>query len=277
MDSEAASEADQVAEQLTVLLPVSGLDSTAEFVYELLPKLVQLAPFLREGVRLRLLMDPTMDTIIPGFLQKLGINKEDILPINNEVFLLYQLNTCIAPPLHPSILRSIRQMLSVPQKIPIPLQEARVVFLNQPQALEGERRIVNRNEFRFFLYNHYSTALSIFNGKHAAQPEDLVKFFSTVRMLIGVSGPAFLNMIFCPKDTIIIEYSPMMADGEIRSQGDNHTLYWALASMLGQRYYRVIETSKTQSGDIHIDTEKLEGVLSDADNFHDVDFDISFY
>lgn len=74
-----------------------------EFLNGVLPKIVQIWPFILSG-KVNLLLFSPRDSIIYELLQRIGVPKKQIIfqrIIKQLTHVSYQVNTCITPPLHP--------------------------------------------------------------------------------------------------------------------------------------------------------------------------------
>ena len=121
---------------LTIGSPLLVPDGYAfqHFLDGVLPKLAQLTPFLHHP-NVHFAMFTPRDAIIYEILEQIGIGPERIrsklTPTNTE----YQLNTCISPPTHPSLMRQGRKLMGVSEVLRTSMQSAYVVLITRSDSI----------------------------------------------------------------------------------------------------------------------------------------------
>jgi capsular polysaccharide biosynthesis protein len=150
----------------------------------------------------------------------------------------------------PFALQSLRQSLAEKIKTPSGLQTRRVFVKRN----SGVRNIINADEIE---------GLLIANGYTVVEPEQLtfaqqVALFSNVDVVVGATGAAMANLIFCKPTTKII----------ILISCHRHTSYWYWQNMaysIGNRISYVLgKTTWSALPDIHSDYHISPSDLIDA-------------
>jgi capsular polysaccharide biosynthesis protein len=144
----------------------------------------------------------------------------------------------------------------------IPFNQSSVVYLTRRGATNGGRNALNEADVITFLQNRYGTRVKVFEGGLSVQ--ESIAMFSTAAIIIGTHGGAFYNINFAPKTAVVIEYVPVLHGGrDIASLP--HAIFWAMANLLGQTYWRVPALSENVKHDVTIDLDKLTAILNKVD------------
>ena len=142
------------------------------------------------------------------------------------------------------------------------MQNASVILLTRANSRNGGRRILNKQEVISYLMSRYNHTFMTFSGGYNLAKSK--SFFGKARLVIGVHGGAFYNINFCPEETIVAEYVPIdKRNPDLK--GFASRIVWAMADMIGQRYYRLTETSVYEDN-IHISLSKLKTLLDEIDS-----------
>ena len=76
-----------------------------------------------------------------------------------------------------------------------------------------------------------------------------------------IHGGAFYNLNFAPLDAAVIEFVPTLGDGRKDIPNCSTSIFWLMADLLGQNYWRVQSASLTGSHNVKIDIGKLKRIL----------------
>ncbi|KAJ5073607.1 hypothetical protein M0811_08444 [Anaeramoeba ignava] len=128
----------------------------------------------------------------------------------------------------------------------------KIIYLPRVNNLNG-RNIVNSEEVVDYLKNRYGENLVIFSHKEYPDLKDLVQLFSSAKVVVGLHGGAFYNIIFSLSHPVVIEFHQPkfgVADASI---------YW-ISHTTGSEYWRLF--SKQKDLDSVIDLIALEQVLN---------------
>ncbi|KAJ5072621.1 hypothetical protein M0811_01636 [Anaeramoeba ignava] len=70
----------------------------------------------------------------------------------------------------------------------------------------NKRDVLNDQQIRDYLQNRFGDKLKIFTHKNFTDFKDLVRFFSSAKVVIGLHGGAFYNILYSLSHPIIIEF-----------------------------------------------------------------------
>lgn len=231
-----------------------------------LPKIAQAYPFLQQP-NVKILLEKPYHSSIFDLLNQLQISRDRIVwharsDSDTVYHAQYMVTTCVTPPLHPTLWKEGRRLLDIPDKLQLPHEEALVMYLTRAGASNPGRLAVNSEAIESYLRVRYRDKLMIFAGGYSL--DEAKHIFSRVKIIIGTHGGAFYNMNFAPLDTTIIEFVPTLYDGEdIPSLP--HAIFWAMADLLGQPYWRVPCASVNHQHDMEIDITTLNSILDQID------------
>ena len=247
-----------------LLVPQSN--SFQHFIDGVLPKLMQVFHIVN-NTNLKILLFRSWDRNIEQMLFKIGISSERIVYYDSGlIFGKYVLDTCVTPPLHPSLWNMARNHLGVNVNYPVRNKNGYVVYISRTGSRNYGRNIKNEEEVIAFLHWRYSTRFQFF--QKAINFKETMGLFKNTRILIGVHGGALYNLLFCPRDTEIIEIMPTIDTGDVVPNSLAHTIIWKMSSMLKQNYWRFPSEPLNKLGDVKPDINKLEKVLNVIDNAH---------
>ena len=184
---------------------VPGGDSFQHFLDGVLPKIVQVLPFLRLS-HVKLMLPQARDPIIKEMLLRMNIPQDQLVEHRaGFVAVNRELNTCITPPLHPLLWQAARALLT-PDLSHVPeghVNETDVLLLTRARHHNPGRNIVNFHAVTAFLRRRYAGRLRVFRGGYTLGESSAL--FGKVRLVIGVHGGAFYNIVFCRSGTTIVE------------------------------------------------------------------------
>ena len=252
-----------------ILCPLLVPDGYAfqHFMDGVLPKLMQAYEFLiPEDVKL--LIYAPRDAIIFEMLTTLGFKRSRLVLYQHGTYQAdFMIHTCITPPLHPDLWQKARRMLGAPDEPLVPQSQASVILLTRAKQHNPGRKLMNSEEVLHFLLHRYGgNRVVLFKGGYSlAQSIDL---FGKAKIIIGVHGGAFYNMMYAPRGTHVIEIMPTGSDGEI-PRGLAHGIIWKMAGLLGQPYWRIpimpLAKSIMTSTNVQLNIAKLKGILDKVD------------
>ncbi len=125
------------------------------------------------------------------------------------------------------------------------------IYINRKDAT-SLRYIINLKEVEDILEKENFSSLTLSNYSFA----DQVALFHNANEIIGLHGAAFANIIFCKKDTKIIELRPNTAGDVIKNLAlDNKLIYKDLSSPPKTLNYN------NQTGDIDINLKILKNLI----------------
>ena len=192
---------------LAVMCPilVPGGSSFQHFVDGVLPKVVQVLPFLRHR-EVKLVLHAPRDAIIWEILLQMNITQDQVVVYHSGTAASsHVLDTCITPPLHPLLWRTARALL-VPDRDHVTaghVVDADVVLLTRARHHNPGRNIVNFAAVVAFLRRRYARRLRVFRGGLTLRESSAL--FGKARLVIGVHGGAFYNVLFCRDDATVVE------------------------------------------------------------------------
>ena len=230
------------------------------------PKMVQAFEYIKRPETKILLERPNHDNVY-RILEKLNISQDKVVwHRRNDVRTVYKakymITTCIAPPLHPLLWQHMRSLLGVPESLATAKNESLIMLLTRAGATNGGRSALNLNDVYDYLSKRYGNRVVLFDSTFNLQ--QAMDVFSKVSIIIGTHGGSFYNMNYAPRDTTIIEFVPYDYGGrDIRALP--HAIFWAMADLLGQPYWRVMCKSENYQHDMNMDIKKLDGILDVVD------------
>ena len=237
------------------------------FVDGTLPKLFQSYEFLkRPEVRILLEKPNAHSHNIYKMLYLLNISSDRVIfqePHDEHTVYhaRYMINTCITPPLHPTLWKMFRHKFYVNETRSVPWSQGKVIFLKRKGTVANGRNVIHFKEVKDYLEKRYKENLVIF-PRSDLDFDHTRNLFSKAKIILGPHGGAFYNIQFAPKDTVIIEFAPLTPGG-----GDPHALphaiFWRIADLIGQNYWRIpIETRDTN---MNVDIKKVHQILNTVD------------
>ena len=255
----------QVAAKYHILCPLLIPDSFAfqHFIDGVLPKLMQAYDLLQRS-EVKLLIYKPRDHIVLEMYERLGFNESQLVYYNSgNYFADVMINTCITPPLHPDLWQTARSMLGAPYLLNVPPSEASVILLTRAKAHNSGRSLTNQDDVLHFLLHRYEKRSVLFKGGYSL--DESIALFSRARIIIGVHGGAFYNMLFAPKGTHIVEILPTDEHGGFAPRSIAHTIVWQMSNLLEQPYWRISEKPLTARGNVQLSISKLKNILDQID------------
>ena len=258
----------RIRRRFKVMVPllVPQSNSFQHFLDGVVPKLVQVAPLL--GMRnITVMVFRPWDRVIEEMLAKFGVTEDRVQYYDNGYYAAdYLVNSCITPPLHPTLWHQARRTLGAPDLLPVPMEDAHVILLTRAKSRNSGRRIQNMEHVTGYLKSRYGDRFMLFQGGYSLK--DATLLFSRARIVIGVHGGAFYNMFLCPIHTNIVEIIPTLDNGTFVPGTVAYNIVWKMANMLDQNYWRLSEAPVSKHGDVLLDTDKLGKALDEADQKH---------
>ncbi|XP_050397512.2 uncharacterized protein LOC126815686 [Patella vulgata] len=250
------------------LCPLLIPDSFAfqHFIDGVLPKLMQVYDYVVNSNVYFLIYKPR-DSLIYDFYDKLGISRDRLLFYDKKPMKVKRMiNTCIAPPIHPTLWLSGREALGLSADRLVPMNQTLVVFIRRINTHNGGRKILNSDQVEKVLNHRYgNNGVRIFSG--GVNFKETVSLFQRARIIIGVHGGALYNIIFAPQQTSVIEIMPTLDNGQIQPGRLAHEIIWFQAQFLGQSYWRLpIQPELNKVGyNVNVDIGRLEVLLNKVD------------
>ena len=251
--------------QYHVLLPMLVPDGGyfQHFIDGVLPKLAQSYHLIQQP-NVKLLLPMARDPSVKKFLKMMGISLDKVVFDQGSSYYADELIlTCITPPLHPLSFKTARGLLGVQDHNLIPHNESLVIFISRVKTRNPGRHITNFPQIQNLLQSRYGKRLYIFTGREST--EETISLFSKAKIVFGVHGGGFCNILFAPVTTVVIEVMPINESGHV-PRHLAHTMIWRLARMFGQSYWRIFESALTAHGDVRINENKLIYILNRVDN-----------
>ena len=254
-----------VAAKYHILCPLLIPDSFAfqHFIDGVLPKLMQAYDLLLRS-NVKLLIYKPRDHIVIEMYERLGFNESQLVYYTSgNYFADVMINTCITPPLHPDLWQTARSRLGAPYLLQVPPSEASVILLTRAKAHNSGRSLTNQEDVLHFLLHRYEKRSVLFKGGYSL--DDSIAMFSKAKIIIGVHGGAFYNMLFAPKGTHIVEILPTDEHGGFAPRTIAHTIVWQMSNLLEQPYWRISEKPLTARGNVQLSISKLKTILDQID------------
>ncbi|KAK6168515.1 hypothetical protein SNE40_021030 [Patella caerulea] len=248
-----------------LLIPESS--TFQHFIDGVLPKIIQaydiIVPF-----DVKFLIQAPRDENILFLYDRLGIERSRLIYHKSGIWQAKAVvDICNTPTMHPSLYKTARKAFGSLDNLTVPLSQAHVVLITRENVANYGRRILNKAEIVGTLYNRYGPNFQVLSK--TLNVIETVALFKNTKIIIGVHGGGIYNQIFAPSGTTIIEIMPTEKTGEVckRSGQLSHQIFWNLAAMLGQKYWRLIEEPKMNC-DVKVDPKKLEKALNIIDEKH---------
>ena len=242
----------------SVLCPllVPHSEKFQHFVDGVLPKLEQMRsilPFQGVTYLLHRPQDQNIHTILKH------INISIAVYDGNDITSDYLVNSCITPPIHPLLFSGVRDMLTDGSESGDKISGGLVILLTRAHSRKSGRKILNKDRVISYLQERYGHNFRVFDGDLTFY--DSMKLFRQARIIIGVHGGAFYNMIYARSSLTILEIMPTTARGKITPAYITHPIFWVISNMLNQTYWRINNVPSDSSGNVQLDIEKFSKVL----------------
>jgi capsular polysaccharide biosynthesis protein len=194
---------------------------------------------------------------------------------HQEVAVSELIFSCRAPLIHPFHSFLFQERLGVIPKGGLSMDEAAkqaaqrkvIVYTprgrgherNKGRSVINEEELINRLRRKLKERGRGETLVEFDNYEHTPTLEAAIKFFKSVRVLVGPHGGALYNFHFMQPMSSVIELVK-----------DNHAaaMFWEMSSVLGMRYSVVLGRDKEK--DIEIDVDKvIERIEQELDTTQD--------
>ena len=243
-------------------------NSFQHFMDGVLPKLIQAYEYIiPEDVKL--LIYTPRDSIIYEMLNVLGFKQSQLLYYQGGTYHAdAMINTCITPPLHPDLWQTARRMIGAPEELEFHPRKASVILLTRARHHNPGRSMTNSDDVLHFLLHRYGNNAIFFKGGYSLAQS--IEIFGRAKIIIGVHGGAFYNMLYAPKGTNIVEVMPTDING-LTPHGLAHTIVWHMAALLEQPYWRIPEKPLTKTmNNVQLNIAKLKIILDKIDKRFDI-------
>jgi len=125
--------------------------------------------------------------------------------------------------------------------------------------------MINVDEVVTYLNKRYVTN-SIIIVKGFKSLSSSLDIFGNARIIIGIHGGAFYNLMLAPSSANIVEILPVTKEGDITPDSLAYNIIWKMATMLGQTYWRMSEHSDNKFGNLFVNVTKLGHILDQIDS-----------
>ena len=226
------------------------------------PKIIQALKYLKNP-EVKILLKSPRDKIIKEFLTKLNFSEDRIVwhQQSKTVGAHNLLFTCNTPPLHPYLWHRERVLLGSPETLQVPKKEGSIVIITRSGCFNCGRKILNTPELQLALQKKFKkTNVLLFKGPLNYQ--DTINLFFNASVVIGTHGGGMYNIIFCPKNTTVIEVMPTHEDGRMAKVSDK--IIWNQAVLLGQEYWRFPSVPASAKDDVVVDIDLILRIVQRA-------------
>ncbi|KAJ5072562.1 beta-12-xylosyltransferase [Anaeramoeba ignava] len=131
-----------------------------------------------------------------------------------------------------------------------------IVYLPRVNTL-NKRSVLNNEEVENYLRKRFGDKFQIFSHKEHQDLKELVKYFSNAKIVIGLHGGAFYNLLFSLSYPIVIEF---LHTAHLKTDA---IFYW-IAHTTGCEYWR--DYAIFEGDNFYIPIDRLEKVLNKALN-----------
>ena len=247
----------------SVLCPLLIPDGGAfqHFVDGVLPKLMQMRSILPfQGITY--LFRRPRDQNIYAILKHMNISFA--FYDSGDITADYLVNTCITPPVHPLLFSGIRKMLTnSSDNTDKTFGDGFVILLTRAHSRNSGRNMRNKDKIISYLQGRYGRRFRVFNGDLTFN--DSMNLFQQARIVIGVHGGAFYNIIFAPSSLHILEIMPTTTTGKVTPRYIAHPIFWVISNMLNQTFWRINNVPLDSAGNVNVDIGKVSKMLDKID------------
>jgi len=166
---------------------------------------------------------------------------------------------CVAPHYHPYTYQKAQEALKL--RLHVPLQERKkIVYLTRK---DKSRPVVNEPDVLkaiedWMAANGRDEELLVFLHKDWPDLDDLIRLFNEHTLaVIGPHGGAFYNVVFCPANTLVVEFSPTRPNGSAYRWPE---AVWWPSHFTGQRYYQLPIDTNTMA--MTVDPKMVVDILN---------------
>ena len=240
-------------------LLVAQSQTFQHFMDGVVPKLVQSQLALQQHY-VKVLIYRPWDSIIFDILEVFNITRNRIIFSENGYYKAhYLLNTCYTPPLHPTLWNKARHVFT--GHLEHLKTHQSVILLTRTDSRNYGRSMNNKQDVVKHLVLRFSLHLRIFRGSLTLNKS--VELFSSARLIIGVHGGAFYNIMFASPGTNIIEIMPVTHNGDVVPDNLAYNIVWKMSSMLGLNYWRLMERAMDRYGNLNVNITRLDVVIDE--------------
>jgi capsular polysaccharide biosynthesis protein len=254
----------QFDKAINLLAPQSW--SFQHFVNDVMPKFVQYWELLHEETDIQIIIERGRDrAVVDKILAYFDIDMSRFHDYNhkNVVNVAKEMHFgCVAPPMHPWLWQGMREIFKV-KYVPFKHRKTIVILSRREGAANGGRKVLNEDAMieeiqKLVDERGQNEKVVVFRHKDYPNFDDYLAFFNRAKVLIGPHGGAFDNLIFTPRDTLVMEFQPVERAAK-RSFFPNAMMFYQ-TGMLDHRYYRCFEDNKG-NGNMDVRIDKVISVL----------------
>jgi len=145
-----------------------------------------------------------------------------------------------------------------------------IILLSRRRSRNRGRRLVNERLIFDQLVSRFGRSNVVLypdrassSGRHSGGLAVARRLFSSARLVVGVHGGAFYNIVMAPVNCTVIEVMPFTNTFGRRyvQQGLAHTIVWRMAAALGHNYWRLYEATSEGHSDVTLPVDRLHAVL----------------
>jgi len=259
-----------------VSLVCDGGWSFQHFIDNVFPKIAHAWELIGTDANVKLLVDLTDRRHKPvlELLKFIGFDEQRIVrfSLSHKLVARELLVPCHAPPIHPFLWSKMQALLGVAQ---VPLSERRIISYlsrsNRKEHANAGRTVLNEHATLEALREWAQRRqppmqLEVFSSSALGTPERVVEYFERVAVMIGPHGGAFYNQVFAPRDTVLVEFMPVLRSEFRSTMRHPARMVWTMAGLLNQTYYQMpCEASRPDdTADMEVDITKLIAILDRA-------------
>ena len=227
--------------------------SFQHFLDGVMPKIVQIQTLLPDKKVKYVIHLKKRFPIVRELFHRIGITddqmimKETFMPFSGRIKAKRLVIPCNTPPLHPYLWQRTQYLLKLPWLQPnFHVNRKIVVYLTRNTgSYNGGRRILNEDELLQAIrpvVELKGCELVTFIAKEYKELQSLFDFFSNSVAIFGPHGGALMNMLFLPRNSIVVEMMPNKP--EFTEVGkDVHLIMYKQSQLLGHRYFAVFGES----------------------------------
>jgi Glycosyltransferase 61 len=151
-----------------------------------------------------------------------------------------------------------------------------VILLSRRWGRNRGRRLLNERQIFDELVRRFGTSkVVLYPGRTEDGPSrdpppvrhldmsSARRLFAAARLIVGVHGGAFYNIVMAPTNCTIAEVMPLIESDRHRfvPPGLAHTIVWRMSAALGHFYWRLYVNTSSPHGDVTLPVERLRTVL----------------
>ena len=221
------------------------------FLDGVLPKIVAALPVIRDPeVKLWIPACPYGD-FVGQLYEHLGIDRSRLVTVSGQVSVRRFYSVCDIPGWNPILWQQMRLALGAPVHVPA-AERTRVVYLPRGDDARNGRPVQNDGDVRAAVQaaaERHGYQYAVFDRANMPTVADVIAFFRGARLIVGMHGGAFYNMMFAPAGLDVVEFIPHSV---------TFFLFHIMADMLGNRHWFL----PSNEGSIPVD--KLTRILDKA-------------